>query len=91
MPTVHLERIGQEDHLRVEYLRRIDAPDLEYLVEFADSLDPDPSGWELTRGEVVTPIDDTWERVSVVDLVATEGRAARYGRVRLIHHPEPEP
>lgn len=72
----------------VTYLRRREAVDLSYYVEFADRVSADgATGWHpSTKPETVTRIDSAWERVDVDDAPPADG-SQRYGRVRLEYAP----
>ncbi len=63
----------------VEYLRRKNVPGLTYAVQFTDSL---LSPWIDSEAlEFVSPINGTWERVSVIDEVSIADATNRFGRV----------
>ena len=66
--------------LRVEYLRRRNAPNMTYSVEFSNAVE---SGWSASLSpQAVTTIDEIWERVTVLDeAVAISG--SRFSRVRI--------
>ncbi len=70
--------------LSVEFIRRKDATDITYQVQFTDNL---MSNWvDTTATEIITPIDDEWERVKIED---TEAPPTRFGKAGLIHNPAP--
>ncbi|MCC6356174.1 MAG: hypothetical protein IT577_19995, partial [Verrucomicrobiae bacterium] len=73
---------GPDGSLRVEYLRRRNADDLVYEVQFCSDLTDDaPNGWAAaTATESVVPINDEWERVIVADQ-PPPGARSRFGRV----------
>ena len=68
------------DGLAVEYLRRKNAPGTTYSVQFADNLLF--GGWiGSANAETVSPINGTWERVTVEDDKDTLNTTKRFGRV----------
>ena len=70
-----------------DFVRRRDAADLDYIVEFSDDLgDTDP--WTAaTEPETVTPINDFWEKVSIADTKDPVNTDKRFGRVRFEYQP----
>ena len=73
--------VTAEPRVRVEFVRRRNAADLVYQVEFASQLD---SGWQPAGGAgTVTVIDADWERVVISDVNAPPGSGKRFGRVRV--------
>jgi hypothetical protein len=78
-----LETIETPLRLRIQFIRRRDAFDLTYEVQFcSDPSATASSGWEATRSpEKVTIIDQQWERVGVSDEAAPPGTSVRFGRV----------
>ena len=82
LPAVFLETSEDSPVLVVEYLRRrvSGAPRLDYFPEFSSALD---SGWTSGGSEVVTPIDEIWERVQVRDSRPLPAGSQRFGRVRV--------
>ena len=84
IPYIGIETSGGL-RLRVEYVRRRNATDLLYQVQFCTSLTATgaPDGWATsTATETITPIDADWERVVVEDQ-PTPGVTRRFGRVRV--------
>ena len=82
LPYLGLATSGSQ-RLRVEYIRRRNATDLLYQVQFCSRLDAtgSPDDWaEATAPETVKPIDAEWERVVVKDQPPA-GAAARFVRV----------
>jgi arylsulfatase A-like enzyme/O-glycosyl hydrolase len=80
LPTYLLADAGGFDRLDLEYLRRLNTVELEYLPEFTGNL---VSGvWESPIAvETVVPVDSNWERVTVQDLETTGTASNRFGRV----------
>jgi hypothetical protein len=78
LPLIRLENISGQSRLTMEFVRRrtAGAPGITYHVEFGTDL----STWTETGTEVITQIDDTWERVKVSDSVANAPK--RFGRLR---------
>lgn len=71
-----------ENRLEIEYIRRKQAADLTYQAQFTDNLE---SNWvNATLPEIVTPIDDEFERVLMKDEKTTAQTTNRFGRVILI-------
>jgi hypothetical protein len=72
--------------LRMEYLRRKSSslPGISYEVEFGSDLHGGgPDGWlPASATESVSPVDESWERVTVEDLDG-EGLPMRFGRLRI--------
>ena len=68
LPLVRCEKIGGQNRLTVEYVRRTSAstPGITYTVEFTSTLS-NAAAWSGGGDETVTPIDATWERVKVID------------------------
>lgn len=84
LPAVATNTHGQ---LVLEYVRRKPSiqSDVTYTVEFTDSLEA--GSWSPLLGntgvtEVVTPIDETWERAQVIDS-GTPASGSRFVRVRV--------
>jgi len=84
LPAISVTGSGTERRLRVEFIRRRNANDLAYIVEFCSDLtNSPPSGWEQATGaETVTTIDSEWDRVVVEDVLTVETAERRFGRVR---------
>ena len=71
--------LQEVDGLAVEYLRRKDAPGTTYAVQFTDNLQ---SNWvDSATTENVSPINSTWERVTITDSVPIANATNRFGRV----------
>ena len=71
--------VQEIDGLAVEYLRRKDAPGTTYAVQFTDNLQ---SNWvDSATTENVSPINSTWERVTITDSVPIANATNRFGRV----------
>ncbi|QHI70120.1 chondroitinase family polysaccharide lyase [Tichowtungia aerotolerans] len=69
-----------EPILNVTYLRRKDAPNLSYTVEFCNDLVS--NNWEpATSIETITLINSVWEQVKISDSVTNP--LCRFGRVRI--------
>lgn len=66
----------------MEYVRRRNAADLRYQVQFCTRLNStNPAlGWTTSAAEAVTPIDTDWERVVVEDQ-PPPGATTRFSRV----------
>ena len=77
--------VGAENarRLSVEFIRRIGFPEsgMTYQALFSDQPDAAGSWSASTKPEVVTPIDDNWERVIIEDDQA--GAPRRFARVRI--------
>ena len=83
LPVIGTTTSGGTTYLTVEYLRRKDAPELGYGVQVSSDL----ATWAPLAGTpTVTVIDAVWERVRVVDSVAS---ARRFARVRVTWTPAP--
>ena len=82
LPTYLLTETGGFDRLDLEYLRRLNTDELEYMPEFTDNLVNGIWSSPVTVDTVV-PIDSNWERVIVQDLETTETATNRFGRVRV--------
>ena len=82
LPTVFLAQSESGPVLVIEYLRRraSGAPRLNYHPEFSSTLD---TGWTVGESEMVSPVDETWERVRVEDPEPFGGGSSRFGRVRV--------
>jgi len=82
-PRVEFAGTGPTARIRVEFLRRRNAPDLNYRVQFCEHLgDAMPGGWmDATGPEFITPISPFWEHVVVWDSVRVGERPCRFGRV----------
>ena len=63
--------------LRITYVRRSNtlSRGIYYYVEFGNSLDP--ASWQVGTNESITPIDSTFERVTVTDTAVDKSRFAR--------------
>lgn len=87
MPYFSMEPDVSSDHLQVEFVRRKNAQNLAYVVEFTSDLGTD--SWETVTPEIVnvSDVDDDWERVIVRDPKGTPPETKRFGRVRLIYGP----
>ena len=82
LPAINLvaDEPGHQ-HLRIEYLRRLNCP-LIYTPEFASGLKPED--WSrATLPITVTPINADWERCVVQDSRSTADAACRFGRVNV--------
>jgi len=79
LPLIRLETINNQQQLTMEFVRRRAAgsPGITYYAEFGSDL----ANWGQTGTEVVTQIDDTWERVKVTDSLMNQ--AKRFGRLRV--------
>ncbi len=71
------------DRLTITYRRRRAElnPGITYTPEFGTSLGADWAG--SARPEIVTPMDEIWEEVTVEDEQALDGTGIRFGRVRI--------
>lgn len=79
LPRIEVDASGGIPVLRVQFLRRRNSG-LIYVPERAATLDSfSPMGGNLT----VTPMDDTWERVEVVEAVSTTTEKCGFARVRV--------
>ena len=67
LPLIRAEDVSGQQRLTAEYVRRqaTGRPGITYHVEFTSGL-TNPA-WLESGTEVVTQIDDTWERVKVTD------------------------
>jgi hypothetical protein len=74
--------VATTNKLVVEYIRRKQAADLTYKVQFTNSL---TTNWiDAVSSGTITPVDDDFERVSVPDDVTTASSTNRFGRVIVI-------
>jgi uncharacterized repeat protein (TIGR03803 family) len=82
LPLIRLETINNQKVLTIEFVRRRAAgsPGITYHAEFNSDL-TDPSGWSESGTATVTQIDDTWERVKVIDSLVNQTK--RLSRVRV--------
>ena len=80
LPLIRLETINNRKLLTIEFIRRRAAgsPGITYHAEFNSDL---INGWSETGNATVTQIDDTWERVKVIDPLVNQTK--RLGRVRI--------
>jgi len=68
--------------LAVQYLRRKNSAGTTYTVQFTGNL---TQPWEdATTTEIVSPINDTWERVTVEDSVDVSSADSRFGQVEVV-------
>ena len=78
---------GASRGLKVEYVRRKASTNsrLTNEVQFCDNLlSTGPGSWTTTVAlPIVTSIDDTWERVVILDTVT--GTSRRFGRVKVTY------
>lgn len=84
LPWVGLHDLGGGVKvLEVQYLRRLSAADLTYVVEFGSDLsNAGPGAWEpASNPETTESIDAEWERVTVRDSETSTTEHARFGRV----------
>ncbi|MEO0454869.1 MAG: hypothetical protein AAFY98_12155 [Verrucomicrobiota bacterium] len=70
-------------HLQMVCRKPETNPQIEYCVEFNDDLS-DPAGWVTAAATTTTSIDDTWERVTVIDSESISSKANRFARVRVL-------
>lgn len=82
LPLIRLETISGQARLTGEYVRRrpAGAPDITYIFQFSSDLSSQ-ANWVATGTEVVTQIDEIWERVKVTDSTANPAR--RFGRLKI--------
>ena len=80
LPAVFLEN----GRLGIEFVRRraVDNSEIRYRPVFAGSLAQD-SDWEESGTASVSPIDDVWERVRVVDSPLNRSSGRRYVRLEV--------
>ena len=80
LPNIQVDDSGSLPVLRVQFLRRRNSG-LVYVPERATSLD---SFAPMSGIQTVTPIDDTWERVDVVETAPSKpGTRSEFARVRV--------
>lgn len=80
LPLVRVETISGADHVTIEFVRRTAASGsgLRYVPRFSSDL----TNWDAVVGTVrVTAINPRWERVKVVDSMATDATARRFARL----------
>ena len=86
-PLITSVGTGASRGLKVEYVRRKASTNsgLIYEVQFCDNLlSTGPGSWTTTVAlPIVTSIDDTWERVVILDAVT--GTTRRFGRVKVTY------
>lgn len=69
------------DRLTIQFIRRIQAADISYIVQFTGDLKDD---WDdATTTEVVIPIDSEFEQVSVSDTMTPSAAHQRFARVKV--------
>lgn len=71
------------DRLEIQFIRRLTDPDLSYDPQFSNS----PVAASFVSGTdtiVVTPINDEFERATILDAETTATEAKRFGRVNVI-------
>ena len=75
--------VSGDGRVTLLYVRRkaSSQPDIIYVVEFSNPLEPDSWAANASATETVTSLDDTWERVLVTDSLAATPR--RFVRVRV--------
>lgn len=77
LPSLTTVQVGEETRLVLHYVRRRGAPGLSYVPQFAGQL----GAWEdSTAIPVVENLDETWEQVTVTDII---GGNPRFGRVKV--------
>ncbi|MEM1222212.1 MAG: putative Ig domain-containing protein [Verrucomicrobiota bacterium] len=76
-------------YLSMEFVRRRNVANLDYIVEIASDLDGSGDSWEVLEAsiEVVEVIDDEWERVTIRDWKSSPPETKRFGRIRLEYEP----
>lgn len=85
-PFTTLPHPGLPDGLEMTYLRRKNSG-LDYVVEFSGTLEPaGPGSWTSTTPTppIVHPVNEEWERVSVMNPQGPGNPARGFGRVRVI-------
>ncbi|MGI9240114.1 MAG: hypothetical protein ACR2RV_04905, partial [Verrucomicrobiales bacterium] len=72
------------DRLAIEFVRRREDtnPQIRYRAVFSGSLE-DGDGWQGSGVASVTPIDDVWERVRVLDPVTLDSAKVRFARLEV--------
>ncbi len=86
LPSMQTTGPANARRLRLEYVRRRNATDLTYTVQFGSGLTPDD--WSAATGTpTVTIIDATWERVVIEDTVTSSTSDRRFGRVQVSQNP----
>ncbi|MGI9244249.1 MAG: hypothetical protein ACR2RV_25850 [Verrucomicrobiales bacterium] len=70
--------------LAIEFVQRrsVTNPQIRYRAVFGSSLGED-SGWVESGASTVSPIDETWERVRVLDSVSLNFSKARFARLEV--------
>ena len=86
LPTMQLDEAGAEPVFSIDYVRRKDARQVQYVAEFTDSL---TQNWNASSGgeSVTDAVDPAWEIVSVEDAEPVSSNTARFGRVRVLLNP----
>lgn len=78
LPVVTTTGTGDQQRLRVEFVRRLNDPSLTYTVQFSDDL----VNWSnATNAPVVQATNASFEAVAVEDVISIPAKARRYGRV----------
>jgi len=88
LPHVSLDGDGASARLRIEYVHRKLAPDIEYLVLFCSDISRQgpPYGWTSSSNKVsIESIDAEWERVVIEDEVSVGEEPKRFARLKLNH------
>ena len=82
LPSIRVLNDAGSFRIETEYIRRRGDRNLQYIVEFGSGLQP--VDWEAATGtQVVSPIDENWERVLILDTETAPPLTERFGRVRL--------
>lgn len=89
LPDVRLAEPPQGRTLRVEFVRRRNARDLSYSVQFTRTPNH-PGSWEDAGPQattIVNPVDAEWERVVVEEHDSTADATRRFARVLVTRQP----
>ncbi|MES2921884.1 MAG: hypothetical protein V4819_10065 [Verrucomicrobiota bacterium] len=81
LPLVSVETISGPDHLTIEFVRRTSTSGagLTYTPQFSSDL----NDWQAVGMETVVAINPRWERVKIVDSIATGSVTKRFARVKV--------
>lgn len=80
LPVVSTVGSGDQQHLRIEFVRRLNDPSLTYTVEFSDDL----ASWtSAANAPVVVATSTSFEIVAVEDVVTIPAKTRRHARVRV--------
>lgn len=84
LPDMRAAVTGGATRLRIEFVRRIADTNLAYQAQFSSSLSTNALWDTNSYQQVVTPINDDWERVIVFDQASGTAVTSRFSRMLII-------